>query len=238
MFLKVISFFKGRYDKYKFFIGIGIGFLMVYVGNEVIHYTSTDDFCYLCHVHPKATYSWKKSTHYKNESGVVVHCIECHLPPEGLHYFAEKSRLGIKDVYGTIFKNTSIIDWETKSFIEHAVTHTFDSSCIRCHEDLYSLGLSPKGVQAHEYYVKSSDKIRCINCHITVGHFHEEPVEEVDLLGEKEFKLPIYPPDMGEFANYTEVISDTDVTFNMIPIQLRWAACIFSLLLSIAICST
>jgi len=190
----------------------------VYLGYEVIHNTSTDGFCTLCHTHPKAIYSWKRSTHYKNESGVVVHCIDCHLPPVGLHYFAEKAFLGIKDIYGTIFKDTDKIDWEAKSVLEHAVTYTFDSSCLRCHEDLYSLGLSPEGVEAHEYYEKMKDEIHCINCHITVGHFHEKPVEEVDLLAKEEFKIPVYSSDTGEFMNYTEVIPGTDVTFNMIVI--------------------
>ena len=193
--------------------------MMVFGSYEVIHYTSTDEFCGICHIHPKATYTWKKSTHYKNESGVVVHCAECHLPPGGMHFFYEKSRLGIKDVYATLFRDSETIDWEAKSVLEHAVTHTFDSSCLRCHADLYSLGLSPKGVKAHEYYMKTRDKIRCINCHITVGHFHEVPVEEIDLLAKEKLKIPVYPLDKGEFESYTEVIPGTDVTFNMIPIS-------------------
>jgi len=218
LFSRAGVFLKNVYNKYKFLIGIFIGYLMVFGGYKVIYYTSTDDFCGICHVHPKATYTWKKSTHYKNKSGVVVHCVECHLPQGGLGYFYEKSRLGVKDIYGTLFREAEGIDWEAKSVLEHAVTHTFDSSCLRCHADLYSLGLSPEGVEAHEYYMKTKDKIRCINCHITVGHFHAEPVEQIDLLAKEELKIPLYPPDTGLFENYTEVIPESDVTFNMIPI--------------------
>ncbi|MFC1541394.1 SUMF1/EgtB/PvdO family nonheme iron enzyme [Candidatus Latescibacterota bacterium] len=205
--------------KSQIFIGILIGFLILFLAHEGIRHTSTDTFCAVCHVHPEATYSWKKSTHYKNESGVVVHCIECHLPPDGIRYFSEKTRLGLKDAYGTIFKDTENIDWDAKSVLEHAVTYTFDSSCIRCHDDLYSLGLTPKGVQAHEYYMKMKDTISCINCHITVGHFQKKPDEEFDYLAEEAFEQPEYPLYSGEFANYSETIPGTDVTFNMVAIS-------------------
>jgi len=210
--------FMFRILKNQIVIGILMGFFFVYLAHEGIRHTGTDAFCAVCHVHPEATYSWKKSTHYKNESGVVVHCIECHLPPDGIRYITEKARLGLKDAYGTLFKDTENIDWESKSSLEHAVTYTFDSSCVRCHDDLYSLGLSPKGVQAHEYYMEKSDTISCINCHITVGHFQEAPDEEFDYLAEEKFEQPEYPPPSGEFSTYTETIPGTEVAFNMIAV--------------------
>ena len=219
LFLKVLGFFWRIFKRYiLFFFGVGFGFLTVFSGYKSIEYTSTDEFCTICHIHPHVTYSWKKSTHYKNESGVVTHCVECHLPSGSLYYFTEKARLGIKDVYGAIFKDTEKIDWDLKSTLEHAVNYTYDSSCLRCHNDLYSLGLSPKGVEAHEYYMEKVPQIKCINCHITVGHFHEIPVEEVDYLTVEKIETPSYPPETGEFTNYTETITGTDVTFNMISI--------------------
>ncbi len=201
----------------KISLGIWIGFFLVFLFNKSLYYTSTDMFCFICHVHPQATYSWKKSTHYKNKSGVVVHCIECHLPPGGIHYLVEKSRLGVRDIYGYYFKDTEKIDWEAKSVREYANTYTYDNSCMRCHDDLYSLELSPKGVQAHEYYMEKKGQIYCINCHLTVGHFQEEP-EEIDYLAEEKIEIPSYLSDTGEFANYTEGIDTTEVTFNMIAI--------------------
>jgi len=222
-FRKVIGFFfriawKIAYRFRLILIGMFVGFVIVFAGHTGLEYSSTDDFCDACHIHPHVTYSWKKSTHYKNESGVVIHCIECHLPAGGVPYFTEKARLGIRDAYGTVFKDSESFDWDAKSMLEHAVTYTYDNSCLRCHSDLYSLGLSPKGVEAHEYYMKNTDKLRCINCHITVGHFHEQPVEEVDYLAKTEVEIPTFPPESGEFASYTEELLDTGVTFNMIAI--------------------
>jgi len=199
--------------------GFLLGLAVIYMSHMGIKYTSTDEFCNLCHTHPHVTYSWKKSTHYKNESGVVVHCVECHLPPGGVYYLTEKTRLGIRDAYSTYFKDVESIDWDMKSSLEHAVTYTYDSSCIRCHQDLYSRELSPKGVEAHEYYMKNPDKLNCINCHIAVGHYRDEPVEEEFVFGEKELiQRPERPVDMDEFVDYTQTIPDTDVTFDMISI--------------------
>ena len=212
---KLVRRIGRTYDKYRLVIGIVLGVGAVAAGSEVLHYTSTDDFCGICHVHPQATYSWKRSTHYKNKSGVIVHCYECHLPPGGAAFLYEKSRLGIRDAFSTVFRDHETIDWDEKSTVEHAVTHTFDSACLRCHADLYSLDLSPKGVQAHEYYMKMSDSVRCINCHITVGHFHAEPVEEVDLLAQEKIEIPVYHSPTGEFADYTETIPGSEVAFNM-----------------------
>ena len=203
----------------QLFAGIVLGIFIVFLGFAGLRYSSSDSFCGACHVHPQATSSWRLSTHYKNESGVVTHCSECHLPPGGIQHLKEKARLGIRDVIGAVFKDTDRIDWEERSALYHAVTYTFDSSCLRCHADLYSLGLSAKGVEAHRHYENTRDKIYCINCHKEVGHFHEKPVEvaaaaPVREKGRQRGMLP----DTGELKNYTEVIPGTEVNFEMVAI--------------------
>jgi len=213
------GFFKRTCTGHKLLTGMILGAVIVFLGFEGVRYTSTDRFCAACHVHPDAISSWKLSTHYKNKSGVATHCEQCHLPPGGLQYFKEKTRLGLRDVYGTVFKDTERIDWEERSALYHAVTYTFDNSCLSCHADLYSLGLSDKGVEAHEHYQKTGDKIYCINCHKTVGHFHEAPVEiALAAPAGVERKQRSGPLDAGKFESYTEVIPGTDVTFEMVAL--------------------
>ena len=203
----------------QLFAGMVLGIFIVVAFSAGLRYSSSDSFCSACHVHPQATSSWKLSTHYKNESGVVTHCSECHLPPGGLHLFKEKARLGIRDVFGVVFKDTERIDWEERSALYNAVTYTFDSSCLRCHADLYSLGLSAKGVEAHQHYENTKDQVYCINCHKEVGHFQEKPVEvavsaPVKQKGTQRTGLP----DTGELKSYTELIPGTEVTFEMVAI--------------------
>lgn len=191
----------------------------MFAAYRVLHYTSTDAFCALCHVHPHVEYSWKKSSHFKNKTGMVVHCVECHLPPGGFAYLREKTRLGVRDAWGYFFTDTEKINWAAKKTPERAVAFTFESSCMGCHDDLYSFGLTPKGVKAHEYYLKNTGKVRCINCHLTVGHWREKPPEMLDVAAEEAApKLPVYPHDSGAFEKYTETIPLTTVTFNMVPV--------------------
>ena len=61
--------------------------------------------------------SWKLSTHYNNSSGNIVHCAECHLPPEGHGYLPAKAKHGAKDVYGFLFKDSADINWEEKGYL-------------------------------------------------------------------------------------------------------------------------
>lgn len=220
--------------------GLILGVVLLLGSHEASKMTSTDDFCYeACHVHPHSTISWKLSTHYKNKSGIVIRCVDCHLPPEGIYYYTEKARTGSRDLYGKLFKDISKIDWDAKSALEYAKTYTYDESCMHCHQDLYSLNLSKKGIQAHENYLKNRDKgIFCINCHLHVGHYTDKPLLPTDLeassadgtpatattfAAPRPRKLPPPPPPgpiPGEkFENYTDIIPGANIRFEMVAIQ-------------------
>ena len=104
----------GIYRKFRnkplFLIGAGflIAVILVFSGSALNKYTSTNEFCASCHkVHPHAIQSWKLSTHYDNQRGIVVNCVDCHLPPGGMKRYAEKVKTGLRDVYGTVFKDVS-----------------------------------------------------------------------------------------------------------------------------------
>jgi cytochrome c nitrite reductase small subunit len=206
------------WTRYKLLIGILLGFVLVAGFKKGLDYTSTNEFCELCHVHPHATTSWKQGAHHDTESGVVVHCVECHLPPGGFQYVYHKALTGIRDAYGTVFKDSSELNWEEMSKLRSAVHHTYKASCLRCHQNLFSKGLSTKGEDAHLYYMQKENELRCLNCHLKVGHYHEEP-EEGLLVEEAEEKI-LYtkPANVTEFENFTEFIPGTSVSFEMIAI--------------------
>src|SRR6056297_1537345 len=112
---KTFNFFKKKAGLF-FAGGFLIAVVIIYAGNQAVKVTNTDKFCASCHnVHPHAISSWKLSTHYDNKRGIIVHCVECHLPPEGLPKFTEKVKTGMRDVYGTLFKDVDKINWEAKS---------------------------------------------------------------------------------------------------------------------------
>ena len=98
-------------------VGIVIGIILVVSLYQVSVYFSTNESCMMCHVHPHVDDSWKLSVHVNNGSGVMVDCIDCHLPPTSdtwAHYTAKLS-LGIKDVWGYFTKDTADINWDRKS---------------------------------------------------------------------------------------------------------------------------
>jgi formylglycine-generating enzyme required for sulfatase activity len=150
----------------------------------------------------------------------VVHCVECHLPPGGVLYLQAKVVTGLRDVYGTLFKDVSKINWELKSSRDHAVGHVYKTSCIRCHTNLFPRTLSKEGEDAHLYYDQRAEDLRCINCHLEVGHFHEKSIEiATPDDARKKFRV-IYSEaaSADSFINFKETIPGTPVDFDLVAI--------------------
>jgi len=203
--------------------GIFIGILAIFASLYLLKYTSENQFCEKCHIHPHATKSWKQSPHYKNKSGIQVNCVACHLPPKGFAYLAEKVKVGVRDVWGTLFKDPDTFDWEAKSKLEYAKTYTYDVACQNCHTELFGENLSEKGTDAHVYYFHEHEKIRCINCHLHVGHFKAGSKASFEIAkkepAKKKKKVRILKPSSpGAFEDYTEIIPETEIMFEMVAI--------------------
>jgi cytochrome c-type protein NapC/trimethylamine-N-oxide reductase cytochrome c-type subunit TorC len=81
-------------------IGIIIAFPLFSISYYTMVRTSTPDFCALCHEIKPAVVAWRSSTHTNNASGVVVDCMDCHLPAPAntFDFFFAKTYHGIKDV--------------------------------------------------------------------------------------------------------------------------------------------
>jgi len=209
-----------------FFFGLIFCFILFLGGKSVLHYTSTDEYCQSCHIHPHAEDTWKKSTHFYNKSGVKVHCVECHLPPKDEKgYLFEKARTGLKDLYGFYFKDSASFNWENKSALEHAVKIVYNSSCVKCHQTLFSKGLSEDGGTAHLYYENNAEKlnIQCINCHLDVGHYNPNYIhgqmKGIPVAGNINRELFTEPATVKAFENFTEQIPNTTVSFRMVAIE-------------------
>jgi hypothetical protein len=149
-------------DKYwLLYIGVLIGIvIMVSLYKTSVHF-STDKSCMQCHVHPHAEESWMKSVHVNNGSGVKVHCVSCHLPPQEqtwAHYTA-KAKLGGRDVWGYLTKDSAEFNWEEKSLLENAVKYIPNSACVDCHQNLFPKGVKHDGITAHLYYENNAEKL-------------------------------------------------------------------------------
>ncbi len=204
------------------FIGFALGLLVLIGFNRSVEYTSTNEFCESCHVHPHVTESWKLSTHYDNKSGIQVGCVDCHLPPKGEGYLVEKARLGAKDIYGYLFKDHESFNWEAKSTVEQAQHFTYKASCVQCHANLFPLTLSAEGQDAHLYYSQNEEELSCINCHLHVGHFDPNATHESNVGFGKDMQenREIYQEAtaVSKHETFTEKIPNTPVSFKMVAI--------------------
>ena len=155
--------------------GLIVGILLILGAGRVITNTSTNGYCISCHIHPVADAEWKKSVHYETESGYKVACVECHLPPKGHGYLWAKGKTGLRDLWSFYTKDSASFDWIEKGRLENARFHVYESSCIKCHENLFPPKLTKEGEDAHLYYTqqKKTPDLHCINCHLNAGHYIE-----------------------------------------------------------------
>ena len=207
-------------------IGAALCFIFVGASYYMVEYTSTNEYCESCHVHPQATETWEDGLHYQTTSGIRTKCVDCHLPPKDNlpAYLLAKGKAGAVDIYGLYFKDHESFNWDQKSTIEYAPKHVFDESCIRCHTELYPMEITSEGIDAHIYYQKNTETLECINCHLKVGHYHETPDEQI-LVEDTEQEEPV---DMApliseigetEFVDYTEVMPGSGVKFEVVAIE-------------------
>ena len=209
-----------------FFIGFVIYAIMLFIINKAVKVTSTDEYCQSCHIHPDADANWKKSTHFYNPSGVRIHCVDCHLPPkEDNRYLFIKTKTGLSDIYSYYFRDKKSFNWENKRLLEHAVKTVYNESCVKCHQNLFSKGLSAEGGTAHLYYEKNADKLdlQCINCHLDVGHYNANykhaKMTGVPVTGSASQNLYTAPAKVTSFENFKEFIPNSAVSFNMVAVK-------------------
>lgn len=169
-----------------------------------------------------ADQSWRLSTHYNNPSGNIVHCSDCHLPPEGHGYLLGKIKHGSKDLYGYLFKDSAKINWEQKKLLENAKNYVYEKSCLKCHQNLFPVTLSVDGGNAHLFYTVSSEPVSCLNCHLNVGHFDRNAIHahntSFGVNVTSEARLFSEAAKVEKFESFTEQVPGTGVTFNMIAL--------------------
>ena len=220
--------------------GLLLGLATALAGHQTVKYTSTDAFCdQACHAHPHAEEFWMHSAHFSNRHGVVAHCTDCHLPPGGLQYLAEKARLGAHDAYAQLFRDVSKIDWARERKLDRAVTFTYDAACVRCHNNLFTEGLSkiegalPAGEQetdalqvsemrivarrmeAHLYFQRNRDRLHCVHCHLFTGHRVETKLAPEAMAAVEDARFPLAP---SGFRDYTEAVPGSGVKFHLIAV--------------------
>jgi formylglycine-generating enzyme required for sulfatase activity/nitrate/TMAO reductase-like tetraheme cytochrome c subunit len=218
---RFIQFFSSRKKSILFLGGMATILLLIYPFNKIVDYTSTNEYCFSCHVHDHAEASWRLSPHLNNASGVITNCVDCHLPPKGHGHILAKAKHGIKDVYGFLFKDSADYNWEGKRNAVLANKFTYQSSCLKCHSNLYPSGLTQKGIDSHLHFDRNRDEMTCLNCHMHTGHFdpnyqHAQNLAFADTTTAREIYSE--PAKIKTFDNFTEFIPGSSVSFEMVAI--------------------
>jgi sulfatase modifying factor 1 len=217
-----LTFIKRRTKLWLIVAGFIIVLVFLKSVKVVFSYTSSDKYCVSCHIHPMADQSWKLSPHYNNRTGNIVHCVDCHLPPEGHGYVFAKAKHGLKDAYGYFFKDSAKINWEEKKLLENAKGFVYEKSCLECHQNLFPVKLSVDGGNAHLLYTTSKEPLNCINCHLNVGHFDRNALHahNTNFGVAVTVSQAVYaePAKVEKFENFNEKIPGTNVSFDMVAI--------------------
>jgi len=130
-----------------------------------------DTFCISCHVMQPFRESWQASVHGgKNRAGVVVQCVQCHLPHSDIFRFtAGKIYQGLRLTFRNFSIDGKIFDWSGNADRRRKI-FTHDSGCIACHSRIFPGRISGKGIVAHRRYLAEENRHSCIDCHVGVGH--------------------------------------------------------------------
>jgi sulfatase modifying factor 1 len=217
--LKRLGKYLGKKLLLVIFIGFAIGIVVSIYTHKTIEVTSTNESCEMCHVHPHVFDSWKLSVHHDTRVGIHIGCVECHLPPKGQGYLKEKIKASARDAYGFVFKDSADFNWEAKSTLEEAQHFVYKESCIKCHANLFPLTLNSKGQDAHLYYSQNEEELRCINCHLNVGHYDPNAMHaknvEFGNAGDENKEKYTEAAKVNEHEDFTETIPGTTISLNM-----------------------
>lgn len=207
--------------KRKHFLLVIIGglsaILFLALSNKFIHYTSTNEFCGLCHAHPHAHSSWKRSSHNSNSSGHSTQCVECHLPPEDqpVYFLTRKAYHGFHDLYVFLTKDMEEIDWEAKRTLEATKRFVYEDGCKSCHTNLFPTTLDALGAESHLKYLRDPENNSCLQCHLNVGHYRGEAGLTMEVTSAGPEEIFDAPATVTGFNDYTEKIPGTTVSFEM-----------------------
>ena len=215
----------GKHKRNYLLAGLGglvLGLSLMVAFNSFWVKSSSNDSCMSCHAHPESDASYKQSYHHMNSSGTKTDCAQCHLPPKGTFKYAyTKARMGIKDVWAHLTKDTESIDWSRKGELEYAQNIVFNESCKECHINLYPEGITDQGITAHLYYDDNEQKLnlQCISCHLDAGHYNPNyKHESLKDVFKPSGKIYESATEVTAFENFIETIPGTAASISMIAV--------------------
>jgi len=158
----------------KAIILVAIGVILAFPLFSLTYYTmvrtSTPEFCAICHEIKPAVRAWRASTHVNNAVGVMVDCMDCHLPAphDTFNFFFAKTYHGAKDVV----KHFLIEEYDREKNRQAAYAAFKNNECQKCHRNLLFIPNNRGAMLAHRavVYAKEGFEKKCIDCHYDLVH--------------------------------------------------------------------
>jgi len=151
-------------------IGVLIAFPLFSISYYTMVRTSTPEFCASCHEIKPAVRAWRESTHVNNAAGVVVDCMDCHLPApqDTFDFFFAKTYHGLKDVAIHFFVGR----YEREKARKAAYAAFENTECQKCHRNLLNMPNSRGAMLAHRsvVYAREGYEKKCVDCHYDLVH--------------------------------------------------------------------
>ncbi len=176
-----------RYGWGGFFIVGGIAGIIFWGGfNTYMEYTNTAEFCTSCHEMRDTVYQeYKKSSHYKNPSGVRAICSDCHVPKDWTAKLARKIRASNElyhKIVGTI-DTPEKFEAKRLELAEHVWAEMKSNNsreCRNCHDYDAMHFEKQKRRSAEKMQEGIKEGKTCIECHKFIVHKRPEDYEDDD----------------------------------------------------------
>ncbi len=166
IFEKIVNLFK-KLRKYivGFLIGILFSVLSFLTITTVSKSFSSSEYCgSSCHEMGSAYRSWELSAHHANSHGVVVECIDCHLPSKDkfFSHMTAKALAGAKDTLKHYFGG----DYDVNKMQAKVREEMPNKRCLKCHSGLLVKPASSASRIAHQAVLNpGQEEHRCVECH-------------------------------------------------------------------------
>jgi len=150
---------------------MGVTFMVILI--EFDHYTSTAEFCTVCHSMALVAEPYYQSSHYNPASGVRADCGDCHVS-EGVFAATWDHLIGAKDLYKQLFGSDYDDPVVNKLHLPDAAfaarnwfAKRNSATCHRCHTPEAIVGTRPATALIHQQETEGKS---CIGCHYNLVH--------------------------------------------------------------------
>ncbi|MBF0453288.1 MAG: NapC/NirT family cytochrome c [Magnetococcales bacterium] len=177
------------------FLGYGLTLgVLFFLGFHFIFMkgTNSTELCISCHEMEGVYQEYKKSVHYKNNSGVRTQCADCHIPhgDDFLDYydkFMDKVIVGTRHLYHHVigtYPDRQSFEKSRYRLAQDVLQHMRDrdsKECRQCHS-YEAMALLDQGKSASRKHTRVMNKggKTCIDCHSGIAHEEQEEPDEED----------------------------------------------------------